>query len=409
MKGLSLCMVTAGDNKQLERCLNSAQNLVDEIIVVNMEPTDRIQKLCQSYGAKVFDFYRDGSYAEAGNYALEQATGDWILWMHGDEQLDGSDRFRIRDLLYMEQYDLIFLHLLQYGTTSTGRLRILDMACPRLFRRGIKFQYFSASHEVLNYSQLGSKSGEQERVGIFPLKIHDYRLENAPVKNKSKQLSELDQLGRQLQAESDTGHWYAYHLACEYYRLQVYRPGLKYLNIAIQHYLDMKDLPPSVVYKLKYSVVLDEANSEEINRGLKLALRMYPDYVDLQFYSGILHYRLKMYEEAIHYFNRCLELGEPQYGDYLVRKGAGSYQAAYYKGLCLDKLGQIDTALSSYVESIANNNTYRPPLEALMKRMESDIDYKELAYFWKDDTPISMGNMQNLINAQRKASILAKI
>ncbi|MBT2287726.1 glycosyltransferase [Paenibacillus albidus] len=408
MKRLSLCIVTAGNDKKLKRCLDSTQTLVDEIIIVNMEPTDRIRKMGLSYGAKVFDFYREGNYADAGNYALEQATGEWILWMHGDEQLDDTDRFRLRDLIYMDQYDLLFLNVLQYGTAANGRVRILDMASPRLFRKGFKFHYFSESQELLDYSRLTVQSGEEERVGIFPIKIHDYRQEKGQIKNKSNLLREIDHLGRQLLTTGNKGHWYAYHLACEYYRLQIYRPGFKHLNSAIQYYLDEKKLPPFIVYKLKYSVVLDEVSSEEIDQGLKLALRMYPDYVDLQFYSGIVHYKKKMYEEGLYYFNRCLELGEPLFGKYLVRKGAGSYQAAYYKGLCLDKMGKNDAAVAAYIESIALGNSFKPPLEALLRKMGPDANIHELAYFWQDELAMDRDELQALVDAHRNESSQVK-
>ncbi|MFB5677434.1 glycosyltransferase [Paenibacillus terreus] len=399
MKRLSLCMVATGSDAQLKRCLDSAHGLADEIIIVNMEPTDRIPKLAKVYGAKVFDFYEEGSYPEAGNFALGQATGDWVLWMHEDEQLDQMDRYRVRDLIYQEQYDLIFLNVLQYGSTASGRVRILDMAAPRLFRRHFRFQYFTEHQELLNFNQLKGKSREQERIGIFPVKIHDYRLEKNPLKNKSSVLRELDHLSRQPLTAGIRGQWYAYHLACEYYRLQMYRPGFKQLNTAIQHYLDEKQLPPYIVYKLKYSVVLDEVSSEEIEHGLKLSLRMYPDYVDLQFYSGIVHYKKKMYEEALHHFNRCLELGEPSFGKYLVRKGAGSHQAAYYKGLCLEKLGRDDAAVEAFVQSLSYSSTFKPPLDALIRCLGEDAALHELTYFWQDKLPMEREELQAIIDA----------
>ncbi|RUT46120.1 glycosyltransferase [Paenibacillus anaericanus] len=408
MKRLSLCIVTTGEDKKLERCLSSAHTLVDEIIIVNMEPTERARKIGASFGAKVFDFYKSGSYSDAGNYALEQATGDWILWMHGDEQLDHSDRTRLRDLLYMEQYDLIFLHVLQYGTTNHGRLRIFDIACPRLFRNGIKFQIFSKFQEMLNYSELTSEPGEEERVGIYPLKIHDYRQKSVHTKNKSNALRELDQLGRQIGQTEENNHWYAYHLACEYYRLQVYRPGFKYLNNVIKHYLDAKELPPSIIYKLKYSVVLDEVSTEEVDRGLQLALRMHPDYVDFQFYSGVIHFRKKLYAEGLHYFERCMELGEKAVGSYLVRKGVGSYQAAYYKGLSLEKMGNIEEATESYIESLAMNNSFKPPLEALKRLMGFDFNFEKLTNRLKGDHVINLTDLRAMLDVDQKVHIQIK-
>ncbi|MFB5269695.1 glycosyltransferase [Paenibacillus enshidis] len=398
MKQLSLCMIATGSDAQLKRCLDSTQGLVDEIIIVNMKPTDRISKLGQSYGAKVFDFYEEGGYPEAGNFALEQVTGEWVLWMHEDEQLDQNDRYRVRDLLYQEQCDLIFLNVLQYGFTANGRTRILDMAVPRLFRSHFRFQHFTEYQELLNYNQLKGTSKEPERVGIFPVKIHDYRLEKNPLQNKSNVLRELDYLNRQPLTAGGNGQWYAYHLACEYYRLQMYRPGFKHLNTAIQHYLDEKQLPPYIIYKLKYSVVLDEVISDEIDHGLKLALRMYPDYVDLQFYSGIVHYKKRMYEEALHHFSRCLELGETPPGKYLVRKGTGSYQAAYYKGLCLEKLGEDDDSIRAFIESLSYLSTFKPSLEALIRRLGEDAVLHELTYFWDHELPMEREELQSLLD-----------
>ncbi len=94
----SLCMIVKNEEAHLPACLQSAADLVHEIVVVDTGSTDRTKEIAASFGAKVFDFPWVDSFAAARNESLRHATGDWIFWLDADDRLDEDNRRKLREL-----------------------------------------------------------------------------------------------------------------------------------------------------------------------------------------------------------------------------------------------------------------------------------------------------------------------
>jgi glycosyltransferase involved in cell wall biosynthesis len=88
---LSVVIITHNEEANLGRALASVQPLVadgkGEIIVVDSGSTDRTVEIAKSFGAKVFVEEWKG-YAAQKNSAIDKATGDWILSLDADEEMD---------------------------------------------------------------------------------------------------------------------------------------------------------------------------------------------------------------------------------------------------------------------------------------------------------------------------------
>ena len=88
---LSVVLITHNEERNLGRTLESVKPLVaggqGEIIVVDSGSTDRTVEIAESYGAKVFVEPWKG-FAAQKNSALDKATGDWILSLDADEEVD---------------------------------------------------------------------------------------------------------------------------------------------------------------------------------------------------------------------------------------------------------------------------------------------------------------------------------
>ncbi|MCK9235108.1 MAG: glycosyltransferase, partial [Acholeplasmataceae bacterium] len=50
MKKLSVVIITLNEEKHLRRCLDSVQDLADEILVVDSFSTDQTENICREYG-----------------------------------------------------------------------------------------------------------------------------------------------------------------------------------------------------------------------------------------------------------------------------------------------------------------------------------------------------------------------
>ena len=99
---LSVVVITFNEEANIGRTLASVQPLVadgkGEIIVVDSGSTDRTVEVAKSFRAKVFVEEWKG-FAAQKNSAIGKASGDWILSLDADEELDAPLQQALRDLL----------------------------------------------------------------------------------------------------------------------------------------------------------------------------------------------------------------------------------------------------------------------------------------------------------------------
>ncbi|MEA3208305.1 MAG: hypothetical protein QOE70_1362 [Chthoniobacter sp.] len=139
---VSLCMIVKNEERNLQTCLESVADLVDEIIVVDTGSTDRTKEVAARFGARVFDFAWTNDFAAARNESVRHATGDWIFGLDADERLDDENRERLR-LLFAGLKDETAAYLMrQRSALSSASDEFVDFSHVRLGRNvpGIRFE-----------------------------------------------------------------------------------------------------------------------------------------------------------------------------------------------------------------------------------------------------------------------------
>ena len=96
---LSACVIVKNEEKNLPQWLSYANAAADERIVVDTGSTDRTVELARAAGAQVYSFPWQENFAAAKNFAIEQATGDWIAFLDADEYFPPEDCLAVRALL----------------------------------------------------------------------------------------------------------------------------------------------------------------------------------------------------------------------------------------------------------------------------------------------------------------------
>jgi glycosyltransferase involved in cell wall biosynthesis len=86
MVKLSVVIITLNEEKNLARCLDSVQDIADEIVVIDSFSTDKTEEIVKAYGGKVFQQTFDG-YVNQKNFANSKATYNHILSLDADEAL----------------------------------------------------------------------------------------------------------------------------------------------------------------------------------------------------------------------------------------------------------------------------------------------------------------------------------
>ncbi|HET9784968.1 MAG TPA: glycosyltransferase, partial [Terriglobales bacterium] len=65
----------------------AALTWADELVIVDSDSGDGTREVAAEFTGKIFVHPYRGSLKEQKKIALEQATGDWILWVDADEVL----------------------------------------------------------------------------------------------------------------------------------------------------------------------------------------------------------------------------------------------------------------------------------------------------------------------------------
>ena len=86
-EGLSVVLITLNEGHHIAKCLLAAQEVADEIVVIDSGSTDNTVEVCKAYGARVITHPWSG-YSEQKNFGNAQASFDWILSLDADEVLN---------------------------------------------------------------------------------------------------------------------------------------------------------------------------------------------------------------------------------------------------------------------------------------------------------------------------------
>ncbi|MCW3099191.1 MAG: hypothetical protein JWL77_4809, partial [Chthonomonadaceae bacterium] len=100
---ISLCMIGKNEERVLGACLKSVKPHVDEIVFVDTGSTDRTVEIALSHGAKVHHFPWVNDFSAARNFSIEQACGDWILWVDCDDTLPEACGKALHDLVMLAE------------------------------------------------------------------------------------------------------------------------------------------------------------------------------------------------------------------------------------------------------------------------------------------------------------------
>ena len=149
MHTLSVCMIVKNEEEVLARCLASAVQFADEVVVVDTGSVDKTKRIARQYTEKVYDFAWQDDFAKARNFAFSKGTCDYLMWLDADDVITPENIERLRELkrtmdgavdLVMMQYRVAF-DAAGNPTFAYERERIV--------KRGAGFAWQGAVHEVI--------------------------------------------------------------------------------------------------------------------------------------------------------------------------------------------------------------------------------------------------------------------
>jgi glycosyltransferase involved in cell wall biosynthesis len=96
---LSAAIITYNEEANIQDCLDSVTEFVDEIIVLDSFSTDATEDICRKNPKVQFSQHPFDGHIEQKNRALEQCTSEWILCLDADERVSPELRRSIEGFL----------------------------------------------------------------------------------------------------------------------------------------------------------------------------------------------------------------------------------------------------------------------------------------------------------------------
>lgn len=356
-------MIVKNEERHIATCLKSIKDVVDEIIIVDTGSIDKTVEICKTFNTKVFCVEWNNSFSEARNFGLKQATGDWILWLDADEEIDLEDSKSLKKFIaQLKEEKVLSIHLINYIGNQKDPHQTFHTAHTRLFKNNEGFKFIYNIHEILNIEEVLENIQE---IKMLPIKVYHYGYLDSEVFHKQKSERNLTLLKEELKKENHSP-WIEYHISSQYYQENKYAEAFEYINTSIEKFISNNRLPPSLLYKLKYSILLNSGNAKGAWPSINSAIRLYPDYVDLHFFKGIILFLKEQYNTALIVFENCIKMGEKNL-KHLTLYGVSGHLALFYMGACFEKMNNVKKAKSAYQESLALVPNYFPTIQALEK------------------------------------------
>ena len=154
---LSQCMIVKNEEKNIRRALSWGKNIVYEQIVVDTGSTDRTVDIAKEMGAKVFYFPWINDFSAAKNFALEQATGNWIAFLDADEYYTNNDVEKIVPMLTRLENNIIqekkphVIRSMIVNLNSDGSMGSTGVQ-DRIFQNNPRLRFEHKIHESLNFT-----------------------------------------------------------------------------------------------------------------------------------------------------------------------------------------------------------------------------------------------------------------
>ncbi len=102
---ISVVINTLNDEAQIARAIVSVKSLADEIVLCDMESSDKTVEIAEKHGAKVFSHKKESYVELVRNFMISKAGGDWILILDPDEEISSKLSSKLKEIVKKNEAD----------------------------------------------------------------------------------------------------------------------------------------------------------------------------------------------------------------------------------------------------------------------------------------------------------------
>lgn len=379
-------MIVKNEEKYLRKCLSSVQPLVDEMIIVDTGSTDGTISIAKEFDAKIFYYEWDQHFSHARNYSLQQAKGDWILLMDGDDEFESEDYEAFHKLVDHSTKDAHYFKTLSYVGNAEGNNIVTNMNL-RLLRNNHQYEFKGAIHEQI--TKISGKINHSDFSGE-EIRIYHYGYLHHVAQEKNKRERNITIIERELEKDPYNS-FHLFNLGNEYYAMGDQQKALECFDQVYKNINWNAGYAAKVV--IRRILCLDELKNYALAlQAIDEGIEKFPKYVDLELIRGWIYMKLKRYTLAIESFQHCIELGKPPINLEFIN-GAHSYRPNQALGDIYFKLEDYEKAYQCYEKMLPETKNIKIPLLKMTEILNKNygnkkyVSYQLSTYFHLEYVP----------------------
>lgn len=136
---ISGCIIARDKQDNITQCINSLKPYVNEIILVDTGSKDNTVKIAENLGAQVLIHQWNNDFSEIRNYALNNVSRDWIIF------LDYTRATNAADIIIQISPTNSTSDAIDHITETNFAAEAKDVFVPTKFLRYIRLGYKSSS------------------------------------------------------------------------------------------------------------------------------------------------------------------------------------------------------------------------------------------------------------------------
>lgn len=293
---LSACVIVKNEAENLPRWLRCMAQVADEMILVDTGSQDDTVALAEAAGAKVFHFQWINDFAAAKNYALEQADGDWILFLDADEYFSEESLKVLRQEMQRYQRDkkagVILCRLINIDKENNNKI-VDTMLQSRIFRNLPNIRFEGCVHERLMNTKGNLKMLSNSKLVIY----HTGYSASSFQKKAKRNMVLLQKRLKQAKTQKERDRL-AHFMMDVYHSLGDYENAIKYARRAIDNGTKLVGME-GYLYEILFSASQSAGRSrEELFAILEEAMAAYPEEASFVIEKGYLLWQAGDFAQA---------------------------------------------------------------------------------------------------------------
>lgn len=383
---ISACLICKNEAENIQLWIDNVKVFADEMIIVDTGSEDETVQIIEENNIKCLHYNWTGSFADAKNYAIENASKDWIVFTDSDEFFYQPQLIKgcLKEIISQNKnIDAVMVPISNVDETLHD-IEISRFNGLRMFKRKDNIRYFGKIHEALSdIKTIGDVRSLNVAVADVRLLVRHTGYSNNKIKAKLYRNKEL--LQQDIEKNGLQEKHYRY-LAENYYGLGNYTQALKYSFLAIDSSVqavgqigDMYWLAANSLEELHYS-------REERGALLKQAIAVCPDIPDFYGLYGLMlmednaELASKYLKNALNVFKEMDSISSTNFqqiadrvyaglGRYYIKQGDGEMSLEYFIGAL-----KINKWQEEAIIGLADLYDCEPQYE-LLKLLDEIFDY----------------------------------